>query len=72
MSKAHQYFVKRSNELDYPRAIELKLPLGSGSIESLIRQVVNLRLKSANKSLKNYNYETYNNHYSLARAINHS
>lgn len=50
MSKAYQYFIKRSNELDYPRAIELKLPLGSGSIESLIRQVVNLRLKSANKS----------------------
>lgn len=49
MSKAYQYFVKRSKELDFPRAIKLKLPLGSGSIESLIRQVVNLRLKSANK-----------------------
>ncbi|MGB0384919.1 MAG: hypothetical protein ACPGWR_08865 [Ardenticatenaceae bacterium] len=57
MSNACQYFVKRSNELDYPRAIELKLPLGSGSIESLIRQVVNLRLKSANKSWEANNAE---------------
>ena len=57
MSKAYQYFFNRSNELDYPRAIELKLPLGSGSIESLIRQVVNLRLKSSNKSWKADNAE---------------
>lgn len=57
MSSACQYFVKRLNELDYPRAIKLKLPIGSGSIESLIRQVVNLRIKSANKSWEANNAE---------------
>lgn len=48
--KAYQYFIKLSNDVCFPSAIKLKFPLGSGSIERLIRQVVNLRLKSSNKS----------------------
>ena len=33
--------------MDYARIAGLKLPIGSGAIESAIRRVVNLRLKGA-------------------------
>jgi hypothetical protein len=33
--------------MDYARIAALKLPIGSGAIESTIRRVVNLRLKGA-------------------------
>jgi len=42
--KHHQY-----GRLDYARFRANKLPIGSGVIESLILQVVNLRLKSSGK-----------------------
>ncbi len=35
--------------LNYSQVAAVKLPLGSGAIESLIRQVVNLRLKGTGK-----------------------
>ena len=38
-----------AGRLNYPQIAALKLPLGSGAIESLIRQVVNLRLKGNGK-----------------------
>ncbi len=38
-----------AGRLNYPQIDALKLPLGSGAIESLIRQVVNLRLKGNGK-----------------------
>lgn len=38
-----------AGRLNYPQIASLKLPLGSGAIESLIRQVVNLRLKGNGK-----------------------
>jgi hypothetical protein len=40
----HRHHV--NGRLDYPRFKAQKLPCGSGVVESLIRQVVNLRLKS--------------------------
>jgi hypothetical protein len=43
------YFSEQPERFDYPRVLALKLPIGSGAIESLIRQVVNLRLKGAGK-----------------------
>lgn len=54
---ALEYFIKRQNELDYENVAALNLPIGSGSIESLIRQVLNLRLKSTGKSWLNQNAE---------------
>jgi len=46
--KEYGYFHRHhvSGRLDYARFKAQKLPCGSGAVESLIRQVVNLRLKS--------------------------
>ncbi len=38
-----------AGRLNYPQIAALNLPLGSGAIESLIRQVFNLRLKGNGK-----------------------
>lgn len=43
----YQYFVNHALGLNYREMIELKLPIGSGAVESAIRRVVNLRLKGA-------------------------
>ena len=51
MRTEYNYF-KRHQEngrLDYPQFRASKLPIGSGAVESLIRQVVNLRLKGSGK-----------------------
>ena len=40
------YFIKNRHRLSYREVAALKLPIGSGAIESAIRRVVNLRLKS--------------------------
>jgi hypothetical protein len=47
--KALQYFTKQPQRLNYAQVAAQKLPIGSGSIESLIRQVINLRLKGNGK-----------------------
>ncbi len=39
------YFVKNSARMAYKRLRAIKMPIGSGSVESAIRRVVNLRLK---------------------------
>ena len=39
------YFVKHSARMAYKRLRAIKMPIGSGSVESAIRRVVNLRLK---------------------------
>jgi hypothetical protein len=41
------YFVRNISRMAYARVRTLKLPIGSGSVESAIRRVVNLRLKGA-------------------------
>lgn len=43
----HRYLTNRLECLDYPRAIELGLPIGSGMIESGHRHVLHARLKKA-------------------------
>jgi hypothetical protein len=45
--------------LDYAYFKEQKLPIGSGVVESLIRQVVNLRLKSSGKAWLEENAEAF-------------
>ena len=43
--KHREYFTKNQNRMAYARLMALKLPIGSGAIESAVRRVVNLRLK---------------------------
>lgn len=43
----HRYITNRVDCLDYPRALELGLPIGSGMIESGHRHVLQARLKKA-------------------------
>ena len=42
---AHRYFSNRSEQLDYPSALEKELPIGSGLIEGAHRHVLQKRLK---------------------------
>ena len=39
--------MKNSERMDYAKIKRMKLPIGSGAVESAIRRVVNLRLKGA-------------------------
>src|SRR5467141_583604 len=38
-------FVKNQSRMTYAKLMAMKLPIGSGAIESTVRRVVNLRLK---------------------------
>jgi hypothetical protein len=44
---SHRYLTNRTDCLDYPRALRLGLPIGSGMIESGHRHVLQARLKKA-------------------------
>jgi hypothetical protein len=41
------YFIRNQHRMNYKMIADLKLPIGSGAMESAIRRVVNLRLKGA-------------------------
>ena len=41
------YFVKNSGRMMYAKVKALKMPIGSGAVESAIRRVINMRLKGA-------------------------
>ena len=41
----HEYFVKNAARRAYDQLKALKLPIGSGGVESAIRRIINLRLK---------------------------
>src|SRR5262249_48738451 len=43
--KHHDYFIKNHHRMAYAQLLAMKLPIGSGAIESTVRRVVNLRLK---------------------------
>lgn len=49
MQTTYEYFGKHQHRMAYDKLAQCGLPSGSGVIESLIRQVVNLRLKCAGK-----------------------
>jgi len=49
MQTIYDYFVKHQHRMAYHQFTASALPIGSGAVESLIRQVVNLRLKSAGR-----------------------
>ena len=46
MKKLKSYFITNANRMQYQSSLSMKLPIGSGVIESAIRRVINLRLKS--------------------------
>ena len=39
------YFIKNQSRMAYAKLMAMKMPIGSGAIESTVRRVVNLRLK---------------------------
>src|SRR5215813_1143891 len=41
------YFIKNQRRMAYAKLMAMKLPIGSGAIESAVRRVINLRLKGA-------------------------
>jgi hypothetical protein len=43
--RERKYFAKNKTKMQYYRFAAMKLPLGSGAVESAIRRVINLRLK---------------------------
>ena len=47
VNNAHRYLNNRKDCLDYPRALRLGLPIGSGMVESGHRHVLQARLKKA-------------------------
>ena len=51
LDKEINYFIKanEAERLNYHKIASLKLPIGSGAVESLIRQAVNLRMKGNSK-----------------------
>jgi uncharacterized protein UPF0236 len=54
----HRYLTNRVECLDYPRALELGLPIGSGMIESGHKHVLQARLKKAGTAwLQNHAHE---------------
>ena len=47
LARERTYFVRNKKRMNYKEVCELKLPIGSGAVESAIRRVINLRLKGA-------------------------
>ncbi len=54
----HLVKLQKHGRINYHLIAELKLPLGSGAMESLIRQAVNLRLKGNGKFWRRHNAES--------------
>ena len=59
LRKWKNYFLKNKDRMQYSHFKTLGLPQGSGSVESAIRRVINLRLKSCGSFWKKENAEIY-------------
>jgi hypothetical protein len=46
IERERDYFIKNRSRMEYRKMSRLQFPMGSGAMESTIRRVVNLRLKS--------------------------
>lgn len=46
MKRALAYFEKHSKRMLYPNLDQMKLPVGSGQVESAVRRIINLRFKA--------------------------
>jgi hypothetical protein len=47
ISVERNYFIRNQHRMNYKMVADLKLPIGSGAMESAVRRVVNLRMKGA-------------------------
>jgi len=45
--KQRDYFIKNQSRMAYAKLLAMKLPIGSGALESAVRRVMNLRLKGS-------------------------
>ena len=45
--KHRDYFIKNQGRMTYAQLMAMKLPIGSGAIESTVRRVINLRVKGS-------------------------
>ncbi len=59
LNKWRNYFLKNKDRMQYSQFKTKRLPQGSGSVESAIRRVINLRLKSCGSFWKKENAEIY-------------
>lgn len=59
LNKWRNYFLKNKDRMQYFEFKALGLPQGSGTVESAIRRVINLRLKSSGSFWKKENAEIY-------------
>jgi hypothetical protein len=59
LNKWKNYFLKNKDRMQYSQFKTKRLPQGSGSVESAIRRVINLRLKSSGSFWKKENAEIY-------------
>lgn len=59
LNKWKNYFLKNKDRMQYSQFKTMRLPQGSGSVESAIRRVINLRLKSCGSFWKKENAEIY-------------
>lgn len=59
LKREYQYFNKNRGSINYRMVRNRNLPIGSGAVESAIRRVVNLRLKSAGMFWKVENAEGF-------------
>ena len=59
LNKWKNYFLKNKDRMQYSQFKTKRLPQGSGSVESAIRRVINLRLKSCGSFWKKENAEIY-------------
>jgi hypothetical protein len=59
LRREHNYFLKNREHIRYKKFIRGKLPIGSGSVESAIRRVINLRLKGAGMFWLKHNAEGF-------------
>ena len=57
LKREYKYFKKNIGSINYQAARKRNIPIGSGAVESAIRRVVNLRLKSAGMFWKVENAE---------------
>ena len=59
LKKWRNYFLKNKDRMQYSQFKTMGLPQGSGSVESAIRRVINLRLKSCGSFWKKENAEIF-------------
>lgn len=58
LAKFNSYFLRNRSRMQYADFCSMKLPIGSGCVESAIRRVINLRMKSPGSFWKHHRAES--------------